>query len=209
MKFKIFIFLFILSPITHGQFQIESNFNVVATARNQSVVLHYKFNKLQIGMGVKYSFNKGVNFPQNVFYKRTFYAINPREHWGGELAVKYPLFNLKDVVQISAFYNAQFTRSHIKFETYYAVGQLVENPTSEFDYIYVKHQDYIGPVLALENNIGLAFDINLHDRIYFSQKFGLGIMFYDNRDKNTTVLGAGNWVFSEMLSFGVGYKFKK
>lgn len=194
---------------TYSQFQIESNFNVVSTARNQSLLVNYNFNRMQLGLGVKYSFNKLVNFPQNVFYKRTFFAVKPSEHWGGEFNLKYQLKNLKDILYINTFYNAQFTKSHIRFEGTFAVGQLIENPTSELDYVYVKHINNIGPVLALENNIGIAFEINILKGIYLSQKFGLGIMVFNNLDKNSTIVGSGNWLFSEMLSFGLGYRFNE
>jgi hypothetical protein len=42
--------------------------------------------------------------------------------------------------------------------------------------------------------------------VYLSQKFGLGLMIFKNLEENTTIIGSGNWVFSEMLSFGIGYR---
>ena len=207
MKYVLFTLLFInLCSAGFSQFSTESNFNVVATARNQSILINYNFNKLQLGCGLKYSFNKLVNFPQNVFYKRTFYAITPAEHWGGEFNLKYQFLTLKDIINFSGFYNAQYTKSHIRFEGHFAIGQLTENPTSELDYIYIKHIDHIGPVLALENNLGVAIDISLFNGVYLSQKFGLGLMIFKNLEENTTIIGSGNWVFSEMLSFGIGYR---
>lgn len=41
-------------------------------------------------------------------------------------------------------------------------------------------------------------------------KFGGGILLFKNKDKQNLVsCDAGKWVFTEMLSFGVGYKFGK
>jgi len=207
MKYYFVISIAFICNTSLSQFQIESNFNSVSTGRNQSLLLNYKKDKLQFGLGVKYNFNKLVNFPQNVFYKKTFYAITPTEHWGAEINFKYKILNLKNVFIAHLFFNSQFTKSHTRFESYYAIGQLVENPSSEFDYIYVRHINEIGPFLAFENNIGLAFEIFLTKNIFFSQKFGLGVLLFKNLDKNTTIIGSGNWVFSEMLSFGLGYKF--
>lgn len=120
------------------------------------------------------------------------------------------MFNRKEVFTAHVYYNAQFTKSHTRFESYYAIGQLVEEPTSEFDYIYEKHVNHIGPFLVLENNIGLAFEISIWDNLYLSQKFGGGILFYKNLDPNVTIVSdGGNWELSEMLSFGLGYRFNK
>jgi len=208
MKY-VLIFILFISNLTYSQFNLETNFNSVSTGRNQSLSLNYYFKKFQVGFGAKYNFNKLTNFPQNVFYKKTFYAINDSEHWGLEFNLKHEIFNLKNVLKSYIFFNSQYTKSHIRFETYYAVSELVPNPTSELDYLYVKHVDFIGPIIALENNIGLAFEIFIFDNVYLSQKFGIGLMLFKNLDKNTILVGGGNWVFSEMLSFGIGYKFEK
>jgi len=209
MKYTL-IFILFISNLTYSQFNVETNFNSVHIGRNQSLSVNYKINKLQIGLGVKYNFNKLVNFPQNVFYKKTFYAINNNEHWGTELNIKYQFLNKKDVFFIHFFFNSQYSKSHTRFESFYAVGQLVPNPTSEFDYIYVKHVDHIGPFLVLENNIGLSFDLFLNENIYLTHRLGGGIVFFKNLDKNTIIVGdGGNWELSEMLSFGIGYQFKK
>ena len=208
MKHYLIIISILLSNFSYSQFQIESNFNSVGTGRNQSLLVNYTVNRMQFGVGIKYNFNKLTNFPQNVFYKKTFYATTPLEHWGTEFNLKFRLFNRKNILVSHLFFNSQFTKSHTRFEGYFAIGQLVSNPTSESDYILVKHLDFIGPFLAFENNIGLAFEIFLTENIYLSQKFGLGLLLFKNLDENTTIVGdGGNWVFSEILSFGVGYKF--
>lgn len=198
----------LLSTCTFAQFAIESNFNAVHIGRNQSLLLNYNFEKIQIGVGIKYNINKLTNFPQGYFYKKTFYATSPSEHIGVELNFKYQLFS-REFFEMSLFYNGQYTKSQIRFEDHFAIAQLSENPTSEEDYIYVKHIDLIGPAQAFENNIGVAINIFLTKNIYLSQKFGLGMVFINIQDPNTTILGAGNWDFSEILSFGLGWKFNK
>ncbi len=211
MKYIPILLLFVItsSNLSYSQFRIETNFNSVHIGRNQSLLISYKIKKLQIGLGVKYNFNKLVNFPQNNIYKKTFYAITDSEHWGMELNLKYQIFNKKDVFFIHLFLNSQYTKSHIRHEAYLAIGQLVPNPTSELDYVYIKHINYIGPIIALENNFGLAFDFYLSEKIYLTQKFGVGMVFFKNLDKNTIIAGDGDWELSEMLSFGVGYQFNK
>ena len=209
MKNYLIIPFIFFCHLTFAQFQIESNFNVVGTGRNQSLLVNYKFDKLQIGIGPKYHINKPNNFPQSVFYKKTFFSTTSSEHWGTDLNLKYRLFDVQDVFVAHVFYSNQFTKSHIRFETHFALDKLVENPTSEFDYSYIKHESEIGPILAVENNIGIAFEIFLLKNIYLSQKFGVGIMFYKNLDENNQILALNNWVFTEMLSFGIGYKFNE
>ncbi len=205
MRISFFIVLF-WSQLGITQIALESSFNSVHIGRNQSLMLNYHFNKFQVGLGLKYNFNKLVNFPEKVFYKKTFYAINDKEHFGLEWNFKYRIFN-KEHVKIHAFYNGQFSKSHTRFVGYQAVGPpLVENPTSDLDYLLQKHITLFGPFLVVENNIGLAFDIFVTKNLYFAQKFGAGIVLFKNLDQNTNIL-VGNWELSEMLSFGIGFKF--
>lgn len=210
MKYLLIITTFLVCNFNFSQIQVESNFNSVHIGRNQSLLVSYNFKRFSIAIGAKYNFNKLVAFPQNAFFKKTIFALTPQEHWGGELNFKFRIFNRKDMFITHLFYNAQFTKSHTRFETYFAIGQLVPEPTSDFDFVYEKFLDHIGPFLVLENNIGLAFEILLTKNLYLSQKFGGGILFFKNLDPNTTIIvGGGNWELTEMLSFGVGYRFDK
>jgi hypothetical protein len=205
---KNIIILFLVSPVisAFSQFSIESNFNRNGTANNQTLTVNYSVKNWTIGGGVKYLFNKKDNFPQSVFYKRTFWALNNTQHYGANLFALYKIWDLPRV-NFDVFYDFQFTKSATRFETFFAIGQLVEEPQSEYDYIFIKHTDYIGPILGFENNIGLCFSFDITRNFYFSQKAGVGMLFYKELDPNTTIIGAGNWVFTEMLSFGVGWKF--
>lgn len=60
----------------------------------------------------------------------------------------------------------------------YAYEQLVPNPTTEFDYSYVKHQNIFGPVFESENTIGVVLKTNISSQFYTVFRGGVGIMFW-------------------------------
>lgn len=205
--------LMLSSTNSFGQISLESNFNVVHTGRNQSLLAKYDWGKFSLLAGVKYNFNKEYSFPQGqaTFFKKTFWAVNLKERMGIELGTQYVLFQRKNVT-LSLFHHSQLTKSHIRHEVYLAVFPYITftpNPQSEYDYAYKLTKAYIGPVWALENNIGLSLSTFLTDNLYVKVKAGGGIMFFKNTDDKHIIITDGNWEMSEVFSFGLGWKFKE
>lgn len=200
------------APIALTQFSLETNFNVVHIGRNQSLAVNYTHKKMTVALGAKYHFNKLVRFPQGELIKKSVHAITPAEHWGAEFSIKYQIFDRNNTFFAHLLYNGQFTRSHVRHENYFAIldSPTVPIPSSEFDYSYSKYLNHLGPFSIIENHIGLAFDVFVTDQLYLSQRFGAGILFFKSSDdQNIIISDAGNWELTEMLSLGIGYKFKK
>jgi len=197
--------LIFISLKTHSQFILECNFNRNATSNNQTLALSYQFNKISLGFGLKYLYNKKDNFPYHVAFKRTFWALNLQQHLGANIFMNIDLWKLPKS-KFSFFYDFQFTNSSNRFETFFAHEKLVDEPQSEYDYSYIKYTAYFQPVYAFENNLGLQFQFFLTENIFLTQKAGVGILFYKELDP-IIIIGNRGWVFSEMLSIGLGWKF--
>lgn len=201
-------FIFNTTQHIHGQFNIESNFNIGQIGRSQSIQAQIDVKKrLSFIIGAKYNFNHINKIPIGRLYQNTSYATNFGEHLGAIIGVKYNLYS-KDNIHLKCFFESHYSYSKILLINYYAVGQTVENPTSEYDFVYVKEKKIVGPILTFENNIGLNLNVSLTDKIYYSQKVGIGIATYKNFDKNLVLIGDTKWEFSHLFSFGVGFKFK-
>ncbi|MBK7129356.1 MAG: hypothetical protein IPM74_07410 [Crocinitomicaceae bacterium] len=205
MKRILIIILVFISSISQSQFLFESNFNRNATANNQVICMGYQHDKISFGIGLKYLYNKKDNFPYHVAFKRTFWALNLSEHFGANIFFNVDIWKMEKS-RFSLFYDFQFTKSSNRFETYYALDELVDEPQSIYDYSYIKYTAYFQPVYGFENNIGLQFQYFLTKNIFLNQKAGIGILFYKEFDP-IAIIGNRGWVFSEMLSIGLGWKF--
>ncbi len=192
-----------------AQFSLESNFNVVHIGRNQNILAKYQWNKFSLNAGIKYNFNKLASFPQSQthFFKKTFWAIDFIEHIGAEMGFDFNILE-KESIDLFGFYQVQVTKSHIRHEVYYASFPLNPDPQSQYDYAYALNLNYIGPIWAFENNLGIGMRAYFSKSFYFSTKIGGGIAFYKNLDKNNILIG-NLWELSEMVSFGLGWKFLK
>jgi hypothetical protein len=218
MKNLGFLSLFLLlsvSATSYTQFSLESNFNVVHTGRNQSLLAKYQWNKFALLAGLKYNFNKEYSFPQRQrdFYKKAFWAINFQERMGLEIGTQFTIFERENIV-LSLFHQSQLTKSHIRHEVFMAIYPHVlvvpgDEPQSEYDFAYELSKKFIGPVWALENNFGLSLQAYFTNELYFSTKLGGGILFYKNTDQNNIIVTGGNWELSEVLSMGLGWKFNR
>jgi len=210
MKNNLFLLVLFLSAYQgFAQFSIESNFNSVHIGRNQNLLVKYQWNRLSVNGGIKYNFNKENHFPQaqGDFYKKAFWAINPKEHWGAEIGLHFN-FLQRENIAVFGFYQLQVTKSHTRHDFYYMLFPLTPDYQSEYDFAYHRVLDYIGPFWAFENNLGIGIDASLSANLYFTSKLGGGVLFHRNLDKNTIIVGSGNWELSEMISMGLGWKLK-
>src|SRR5690606_21203321 len=143
----------------------------------QTLTVNYKIHKFTYGIGIKYLFNKKDNFPNSVIYKRTYWALENKQHFGINGSFQFEIWKLSRN-NLSLFYDFQYTKSTNRFETFYAHEALVPEPQSEYDYSYIKHTAYFQPVLGFENNIGLQFQFYLTKNFYLNQRAGVGVLFY-------------------------------
>ncbi|PWH87225.1 hypothetical protein [Brumimicrobium oceani] len=207
-KLRLFFGLLLLfTTSSFAQLSFESNFNLVHIGRNQNILAKYQWNKFSVLAGIKYNFNKEISFPsgQRHFFKKSFWALDFKEHIGLEFGAQFVLLK-KTNVELFTFYQAQITKSHIRHESYYALFPLVPYPQPESDYAYTLSKNFIGPVWALENNFGIGVNVNFTDFLYLSTKLGGGLVFYNNTDPNNFI-GSEMWELSELFSMGMGWNF--
>jgi len=208
MKTYILIIFTYLAIFSQAQLALESNFSSVHIGRNQNLTIGYSFKKISIYGGFKYNFNKLDNFPVGSWFKKTSWATNVGEHFGAVLGLRYQLATLEHI-SLFTYLEVQQSYTHVRHESEYILGSVVPEPTSDFNLIYQKQLYFVGPWWFVENNIGFGFSCDVWKGLYLNGKFGVGILFFKNMDKQYLVYGPSNWELSEMLSFGLGWKFAK
>lgn len=208
MKKYILGLIIILSSLCHSQFAIESNFSSVHIGRNQNLTLGYQFKKFFVYGGIKYNFNKRDNFPVGAWFKKTSWATTVGEHFGGVVGFRYHFTNLEHI-SLFSYLEIQQSYTHVRHLSEYILGSVVPEPTSDYDLVYQKQLYFVGPWWFIENNLGFGFSCEIWSGLSLNAKFGGGILFFKNLDKQYLVLGPGNWELSEMLSFGLGWKFNE
>jgi hypothetical protein len=77
---------------------------------------------------------------------------------------------------------------------------------SNGDILFKEYLEYFGPTIAIENNIGVGYNIELSNRLFLYQKIGAGIVVLGNIDKS--IVGARKWELGYLFSFGIGYHLR-
>ena len=95
---------------------------------------------------------------------------------------------------------------------YFAHSSLVADPQSEEDYLYTKYERVFGPVLTIDNVIGLTLNNKLVDNLYLTTKAGFGFLFWKNTDNSLLLIGGKknnqSYNFTSFFNIGLGYTFK-
>ena len=127
------------------------------------------------------------------------------EHWGLLVGYQHAIKFNKSYLEPYFFYELQFTNSHIRKQAYLPVDYDVEG-----NVLYREFIDFLDPTIALENYVGLGFNVKLSKQFFITQKAGFGYILFKNVDPRQ--LGHKNnssWEFGYILSFGVMYRFKE
>ncbi|MFA7272310.1 MAG: hypothetical protein WC044_00490 [Crocinitomicaceae bacterium] len=212
MRFAVLLLFFVFILDGYSQLSLESSYNAVYNGRNVNLSVKQNFKNLALSVGLKYHINRPEMVPYGSFFKNSATATNFAEHIGFQIGVDY-FFYRSDFCKIGAYYNNQFSRMSETFIFYSALDQLVPVPQSEFDYSFTKFEKLYGPVIAFDNTIGLAMEVNLSKRIYTMLRGGFGMMFWKNTDSSFII--AANTFFQHGYNFtsfgsvGFGYKFAK
>lgn len=210
MKILFFYSFFIIHYISYSQSYFESSYNIAYNGRNINLSYLKKVNNITISGGLKYHFNQIEKVPVNTFFKNSAYAVNFTEKIGVQIGLEYYILKRTNF-QFGIYYNNQISFISQMIKALYAYDQLVPNPTTEFDYSYVKHQNIFGPVFESENTIGVALKTNLSPQFYSVFRGGVGIMFWKNTDPSvvfTSNLNQHGHLFTSFGSIGLGFNIK-
>jgi hypothetical protein len=167
-------------------------------------------NHFTISGGLKYHFNQIEKVPVNTFFKNSAYAVNFTEKIGVQIGLEYYILK-RNNFQLGIYYNNQISFISQMIKALYAYEQLVPNPTTEFDYSYVKHQNIFGPVFESENTIGVVLKTNISSQFYTVFRGGVGIMFWKNTDPSVVItsnLNQHGHLFTSFGSIGLGFSIK-
>lgn len=211
MKIILICLLVLQSNFTYTQSGFESSYNAVFNGRNVNLSYRKSIGNLSISGGMKYHINRIEMIPIGSFFKNTAYAQNFQERIGLQVGLDYFLVN-KPNFKLGAYYNNQFSFISLMHKMYYASGQIVDNPQSESDYLYVKSERIFGPVFESENTIGIVIESKLTSNFYSVLRGGFGVMFWKNTDSGVILSSNPNQIGSSFISFGsigLGYYFFK
>lgn len=190
MKNIHFILLIFLGLSSNAQLSVESSFNSVHIGRNQNLLVKYQIGRVAVNWGVKYNFNKLSSFPHADIFKKSFWARTNWEHIGFETGLQIKILQLENF-DLFGFYQLLLTKSHIRLD--FGSNEVA----------------FSGPWWAMENNLGLGLNVYCTKSLYFTQKLGLGMALYQTFSKPNPLIQNNAWEFSEMLSFGLGWRFVK
>ena len=205
MKAKLFLFFLLSIAFLPGFAQTDLNlvFNSVHVGRNLSAVGKKQFDRHSIVFGLKYNINSIVHDNQGEVFKKRFFAKSFIEHWGLIAGYQYAIKLNKPYLEPYWFYELQFTNSHTR------------NPSSQIIYdadgnflLYKNEINFFGPIIALENYLGVGLNIQLSKNIFLAQKAGIGMVNYQNLDSIRSPFINSTWEFGYIFSFGVMYRLK-
>ncbi len=209
-KFILFLILFIWSLALYSQY-IGINYNSTGAGRN--ITLNYtkkiSHNAFTIGLGYNINSIKQPDDQSNIYYKR-LYAIKPLYHLNFNLSYQHDiLYNLKNIIPF-VFYDLQIKYSTTRSSMYlpYAYDSTYLNTSNPDDGIlYKKFIAYFGPYTWIENSLGIGFNVDITDRFYLQQRFGVGIYFIYRYGSGKDVVAKQKteWEFMGLLNIGIVY----
>lgn len=195
-----------------GQSSIESSFNDVYIGRNFNVSWKNTHKKISYSAGLTYHVNRIDKAPIGTLIKKSAIARNVSERFGTQLGFEYYLLQ-NSYCKVGLFYNNQISLISQVHKMYYAYDTLIANPQSEFDFLYVKSEMSFGPLLTIDNIIGLTLINKLTKDFYLTSKGGFGFLYWWNTDDSFLLVGGNknnqNFNLTSFFSIGLGYFFNK
>lgn len=212
MKTPLFIFLF-SSLISFGQSSVEFAFNEVYIGRNVSLNWKKHYPSFNFSAGITYHINRLDKIPKREYFKNTALtdSNNFAQHFGVQFGFEY-YFYKNNHFKIGAFYNNQISYINHLLKINETYDYIVPYPQSEFDVAFTKKEIVYGPVLSIDNVVGITIENKLFNNLYLNLKGGFGLLNYKIYG-NSLMSGNGKAkrgrAFTSYFSIGIGYKFLK
>ncbi|MFD1552059.1 hypothetical protein DNU06_00835 [Putridiphycobacter roseus] len=92
--------------------------------------MNYTKRKSVFSVGVKYNINNLTKFSNQNLYKKAFIYTNLSDRFGCTLKYDYRIVERKDF-NINVSYNFELFESHRLNDWYFAIGSLIDFPTTE------------------------------------------------------------------------------
>lgn len=210
---SVFSYLFLLSSFSSfSQSSIEFNFCDIYIGRNLNFSWKKSVLDFSFSAGLTYHINRIEKVPIGIFNKNSAHGQNLGERFGIQCGLEY-FFYKNSHSKIGLFYNNQISSINQVYKMYYATEALVPNPQSEFDFLFLKSERVYGPVITMDNVVGLTLRSNITDKIYLSTKGGFGLLFWKNTDDSFVLVGGKKnnqgYDFTSFFSIGLGYTITK
>lgn len=210
MKRNILILLALVFGYFTGISQnISAGFNSTHSGRSVSATYSIEKENYEIGFGLGININqKKHNDDQNNLFLKRLYADNFAQYFAFKgfyhRNINFQIENVKPYF----FYDLQirYSKTRNRFTSSYPFGfdsTLISNRPN-FD----EPVNSYGPFTWVEQTVGLGIDIQINERFFLRQKFGIGvnsILGTDNRVKFSWYLGE----FGALYNIEIGYKLQK
>ena len=201
-----------LSFSSFSQSAIEFHYSEVYIGRNIDLSWKKTVANFSVSAGLTYHINRIDKIPTGTLIKKSAIAKNFKERFGVQVGFDYSVFTNSHLA-LGVFYNNQTSFISQLITMYSPYATLVATPQSEFDFLYVKSESSFGPVLTVDNVIGLALKNKLIDNFYLTSKAGLGFLLWRNTDDSLLLIGGKkhnqSYNFTSFFSVGLGYTFKR
>jgi hypothetical protein len=194
-------------------FSQNLNLTLYSTGTGKNVTLSYskEYKSMEFGIGLGCNINsiKQPDDQPNIYYKR-LYATKPLHFLNFNLYYNQHIFNRFDQFKPYIFYDFQMKYSTTRSNMYIIdrIDSTIISSDPADQYLYRNYTEYFGPFLWIENNLGLGMKINITEKLFFSQKIGLGIHFIIGEEPKLFMnKDSMFWEFHDFYAFTVGFKF--
>lgn len=210
MKTKLFLLLALLSFATLSAQNLSLNYYSTGAGTNLTLACAKAWEKNELGVGLGYNINR-LAHPDDknqVYYKR-LYATKPIHHINLNLFWHHKIFPSLEHINPFTFYDLQLSYSTTRNRFFVPCGfdSTIVSDTPDGKILYRELIEYFGPFYWIENNVGLGFQIDLSNKWYIQQKFGIGIHLICGKEPRLAKLNNIDWEFAGLLDWSVGIRF--
>ncbi|HPE39863.1 MAG TPA: hypothetical protein PLI77_02110 [Bacteroidales bacterium] len=204
---------FLVFSMSLSAFSQNLNLTLYSTGTGKNVTLSYskEYKSMEFGIGLGCNINsiKQPDDQPNIYYKR-LYATKPLHFLNFNLYYNQHIFNRFDQFKPYIFYDFQMKYSTTRSNMYIIdrIDSTIISSDPADQYLYRNYTEYFGPFLWIENNLGLGMKINITEKLFISQKIGLGIHFIIGEEPKLFMnKDSMFWEFHDFYAFTVGFKF--
>lgn len=180
-----------------AQSAAEMSYSDVYMGRNFNMVYKRQLNRWAPYAGLGYFVNRIDRIPSGVFVKKGGFAGTIKERLGLRFGTEFDVFR-NDYCRIGLFCEGQVYKTSAKFRPSYS------SDSSN----YSEMRDF-GPVLSIDNVLGISINARLTEQFYMNLKGGIGAHLL--RGYTALAISPARFLISAESTFsvGLGYVFKR
>lgn len=196
-------FLFLLNALfLSSQVNLTTGFGKTQPGYSYRIGAEYEVNeKFSAEAGIKIIQWNYILDNQNFTFKNRFKPQSFIEYFGFYGSLNYNIFTYNEFVSSFVFYDVLFTNASLYHEGFFIHGSTIDPITGQPIDLFTNFAVIFEPTIAFENFIGGGINIQLFNKLIFSQKIGIG--FCDYYDIDPHIIGNPN----DIGEFGFDWNF--